>query len=266
MTKPLDLREFKIPIRKLAPLEVFKTRSGDALSYRMYPAWSENLLVLYHGVGSDSRYLCVLASQIAEKGFATVVTPDFRGHGASLGVSDKIQHEQLEIDLEELLIHIKIQRAVSRVALGGHSLGGGFALRVATSTMMQKHFAAFFAMAPYLPGTMQDDLGGWIGEGENGQGFVVNVPEIFRTGQEKTIYSEEYLQAARCPLDQLTQLDEVTRKKIYVSTGEFDQVASPEKQSQFFNQFGVPFEIAKGCDHLNVVAKFPSENMSHFEF
>jgi pimeloyl-ACP methyl ester carboxylesterase len=57
-------------------------------------------MILFHGIGADSVYLAVLASAIASSGVASVVTPDLRCHGVSLGASDQLAIQQLELDLE----------------------------------------------------------------------------------------------------------------------------------------------------------------------
>ncbi|KYG69986.1 lysophospholipase [Bdellovibrio bacteriovorus] len=259
----LDLRKFKIPLGKLAPLETFKTRQGATLSYRLYPAWCEDLIVLYHGVGSDSRYMCVLASALAQAGVANVVTPDFRGHGASLGVSDIIPENQLEIDLEELLIHVKMQRAISRITLAGHSLGGGFTLRVATSEL-HKQFAKFVALAPRLPAHLQafyPNYGGWISPNEDGS-FAVNMPEALRSGQEKITYSKEFLKAASPPDDVMEKLLKLS-PPLKVFTGADDEVDIPERHLELFTKANIPVEIVPGLNHLSIVSK-PDSYLSRF--
>ncbi|KHD87523.1 MAG: lysophospholipase [Bdellovibrio sp. ArHS] len=259
----LDLRSFKIPLGKLAPLETFKTRQGDVLSYRFYPAWCEDLIVLYHGVGSDSRYMCVLASALAKAGYANVVTPDFRCHGASLNSSDRISPNQLDIDLEELLIHIKMQRAVARITLAGHSLGGGFTLRIATSDL-RTQFAKFVALAPRLPEHLQafyPGHGGWISVREDG-GFVVNMPEALRSGQEKLTYSKEFLVAASPSEDVLEKLKTLA-PPLKVFTGAEDEVDIPDRHSELFTKARIPVEILPELNHLTIVSK-PDSYLSRF--
>ncbi|WP_374079252.1 alpha/beta hydrolase [Bdellovibrio bacteriovorus] len=253
--KKLDLRSFKIPLGKLAPQESFRTRQGDLLSYRLYPAWSEDLIVLYHGVGSDSRYMCVLASALASAGIGTVVTPDLRCHGVSLPLSDKISPSQLEIDLEELLIHIKMQRAVSRVTLAGHSMGGGFILRVAVSDM-RSQFTKFVALAPRLPASLKafsNDFGGWITPDAEG-GFSVNMPEAYRTGQEKLHYSAEYLEAVSAPEDLLERL-QTLKPSLSIVMGANDEVDIPSRHQEIFSSIGVPIQLIEGLNHLTIVSK-----------
>ena len=197
----LGLGQFKIPIDKIAPLQRWKDRAGFEMSYRFYPAWSENLVILFHGIGADSVYLAVLASTIASAGVASVVTPDLRCHGVSLGASDVLSKQQLELDLEELYIHLRQQRDFQNVLLAGHSMGGAFACRAAESRALSGLVGAW-GIVPFLPpelGWMQEDRGGWIAE--EGQAYRVLMPSRFQTGREKLLYSKEYIQAVRMPED-----------------------------------------------------------------
>ena len=252
--KTLDLRQFKIPLGKLSSVEKFKTRSGDVLSYRSYSAWSENLIILYHGVGGDSRYMCVLASALAAAGLGTVITPDFRGHGASLGSSDDISVHQLEIDLEELLIHVKMTRPAARVFLMGHSLGGGFALRVAVSDL-RKQFAGFVALAPYLPLELRafnDGLEAWLRWNPDG-GFSVQMEDAFKTGSEKLSYSGAYLAAVAPPARVLEELKRLA-PPVTVIVGSEDEVVSAPCQQQLFDSVGVRVHLIEGLNHLTLVS------------
>lgn len=259
----LDLRSFKIPLGKLAQRERFCTRQGTVLSYRLYPAaWSEDLIVLYHGVGSDSRYLCVLASALAAAGKGIVVTPDFRGHGESLAESDLISPGQLEVDLEELIIHLKMTRALSRITLAGHSLGGGFALRIAVSDL-SRQFVKYIALAPYLPpmlGAFHEGFGGWVTPQESG--FVVNMPEAFKTGQEKLKYSDNYLKAATTP-NNILELLKTKQPPVQVLTGAQDEVVNALKQQELFTMSEIPFTLLPGLNHLSIVAK-PQDYLDFF--
>jgi pimeloyl-ACP methyl ester carboxylesterase len=265
MKLAFDLRDFKIPVDRLGPQESFRTRQKDVLSYRFYSARSENLVILYHGVGGDSRYLCVLASAIAKAGIAQVVTPDFRCHGASLGSTDIIPANQLEIDLEELIIHIKMKTSVKSIILSGHSLGGGFALRVAASDIA-KQFTKFVAIAPYLPksfNALTPDLGGWIFMDPSDDGINVNYPEIFKSGEEKTHYSSEFVTAAVVPEDLLFRLRE-ENVPFAVVTGDRDEVVLGARHVEIFEGMASPVVLEPGLNHLTIVSK-PSVLLSLYE-
>lgn len=251
----LDLKSFKIPLGRVAPLTTFKTRQGDTLSYRLYPAWSEDLVILYHGVGSDSRYMCMLASALAEAKVATVVTPDFRCHGGSRELSDNFSAKQLEVDLEELIIHLKSQRSVTRIILAGHSMGGGFALRIAVSDIRQQ-FAKFVAIAPYLPPDFKVHVpgyAGWITLTDDG-GFQVNMAEVFRSGQEKLQYSAQFVQAVSPPHDLLSRLENL-KPVVHIVSGEKDEVNQAVRYQEIFAPLNVPVDIVPGLNHLTIVAK-----------
>lgn len=259
----LDLKSFKIPLGRVAPLTTFKTRQGDTLSYRLYPAWSEDLVILYHGVGSDSRYMCMLASALAEAKIATVVTPDFRCHGGSRELSDEISGNQLEIDLEELIIHLKSQRSVTRITLAGHSMGGGFALRIAVSDIRQQ-FAKFVAIAPYLPPDFKVHVPGYAGwitfKGDGG--FQVNMAELFRSGQEKLQYSARFVQAVTPPHDLLSRLEKL-KPVVHLVSGEKDEVNQALRYSEIFAPVSVPVDIIPGLNHLTIVAR-PASYLAAF--
>lgn len=201
---PVGLRDFKIPVQKISPLVEFRARNGDSLAYRIYPSWSENLLMLIHGVGGDSRSLAALASHVASVGLATVVTPDLREHGvrphsprASVDRSS-----QLEQDLEETLIHVRQTSAATRIVLGGHSLGAALATRLTLSGAVSLWQSGLLLVAPYLPessGAAHPNWGGWIER--VGNSVYVRMPEAFRTGHETLEYDESFLAAAEPPSD-----------------------------------------------------------------
>lgn len=261
----LNLRDFKIPLNKLASVSTFRTRQGDRLSYRIYPALSETMIILYHGVGGDSRYMCVLASALAAAGVGTVVTPDFRGHGESLNLTADMPINQLEIDLEELLIHLKMQRSFSKVILGGHSLGGGFALRVAVSALASQ-FLEFVALAPYLPpsfGLFYEGLAGWIQPDVGDAGFTVMMPPEYITGQEKLHYSENYL-AAVTPAENLLKALAVKTPLVTLVVGAEDELVQPRRYEELLGPVGIPVNVLPELNHLTLVSK-PESYLSLFK-
>lgn len=256
MKDPAGLGDFKIPLRKLAPLTIFRTRGGEERGYRLYPAWSENLLVLIHGVGGDSRYLAAAAHAIAGAGIATVVTPDLRGHGtAPHGPrASAATPSQLEQDLEETLIHVRLARAFTKIVWGGHSLGAALAGRLALEG--DAWTAGLLLIAPMLPESAGAsgggaDFGGWLAK--TGEGVIrVNMPEFFRTGTEVLEYDESFFRAAAPPDDFVDRIDE-SGLKTRVLLAEGDQVFDAAASERYFAghpRIGV-FKVR--ASHLGIV-------------
>ncbi len=134
----------------LPELQHYTTRDGAALPYRHYPADTDDVLILLHGSGYHSRYLLPLARFISENNFAQVVTPDLRGHGERPQIRGDIAYiRQYEDDLADLIAHIRQTNPAGRILMGGHSSGGGLALRFAGSQYGDE-IAAYLLLAPYI--------------------------------------------------------------------------------------------------------------------
>jgi len=103
-----------------------------------------------------------LADALAAKGVETYA-PDIRGHGGSGTRGDIAFIGQLENDLEDLVAAVRTTSPNEPLILLGHSAGGGFALRIASSPIGSK-FARTVLLAPYLgydAPTNRPDSGGW---------------------------------------------------------------------------------------------------------
>lgn len=146
-------------------LQRFEARDGTALAYRHYPSESPTALIVLHGSGTDSKYLATFAQALADAGAAAVYTPDIRGHGPSPQRRGDIDYiHQLEDDLADFIYHVKTENsAITRLVVGGHSSGGGLAIRFAGGEY--GHLAAaYLLMAPYLghdAPTVRNNSGGW---------------------------------------------------------------------------------------------------------
>jgi len=141
------------------------TRDSSKLFYRYIEGDSDLTIVLLHGSGSEGRYLVPLANKLNSRLNVTVVIPDVRGHGRSRGEFPGDVHYlgQLEHDLEDLLIHIKSFIPSRTLVVGGHSSGGGLAVKYGGNSLSQ--FDGAILLAPYLghqAPTVRPNSGGWV--------------------------------------------------------------------------------------------------------
>jgi alpha-beta hydrolase superfamily lysophospholipase len=139
-------------------------RDGTTLGYRHYPARpqpSGKIAILVHGSSGSSPSIHALADALAARGIETYA-PDIRGHGASGTRGDIAYIGQLEDDLADLVAVIRKSAPTEPLILLGHSAGGGFALRVASSPI-RNLFARTVLLAPYLgyDAPTNRDSGGW---------------------------------------------------------------------------------------------------------
>jgi alpha-beta hydrolase superfamily lysophospholipase len=158
----------------MPPLERYSARDGTELAYRHYPARgaaTEKIAILVHGSSGSSVAVHALADALAARGIETYA-PDIRGHGGSGTRGDIAYLGQLENDLEDLVAIVRKTSPTQPLTLLGHSAGGGFALRVASSPI-QNLFARTVLLAPYLgydAPTNRPDSGGWAS---------ADIPRIF---------------------------------------------------------------------------------------
>jgi pimeloyl-ACP methyl ester carboxylesterase len=145
-------------------LERFSARDGTSLAYRHYlargPA-NDKIAILVHGSSGSSVAAHGLADALAAHGIETWA-PDIRGHGGSGTRGDVAYLGQLEDDMADLVALVR-KTSGAPITLIGHSAGGGFALRMASSEIRDQ-FARTILLAPYLgydaPSSRRDD-GGW---------------------------------------------------------------------------------------------------------
>lgn len=149
-------------------LQSYTTRDGGTLSYRYYAchhyashnhashratqqAAPSTLLVLLHGSSASSHYLAPMAEYLATSAGFDVITPDLRGHGPNPAKRGDVDYiGQLEDDVADLIEHAKREHApYERVVIGGHSSGGGLALRFAAGKQAS-HLAGVVLLAPFL--------------------------------------------------------------------------------------------------------------------
>lgn len=140
----------------------FAARDGTQLAYRVYPGSSDRIAILIHGSSGSSRNMHVLGKALSKNGI-TAFALDLRGHGDSGKHGDIYYVGQLEDDLADFVAFIRPDYPNASIALIGHSLGGGFALRIAGSSLSNL-FDRYILLAPYLnynSPTNRPDNGGW---------------------------------------------------------------------------------------------------------
>lgn len=145
--------------------QTYMPRDGNELFYRFITGKRNTILILLHGSGSEGRYLLQPAQKLSVATGIKVVIPDLRGHGRSaLGRLGDISYMgQYEDDLEDLKQHLIKKYPNSSIILGGHSSGGGLALKYGGGDHMP--FDGYLFLTPYLgykAPTARPNSGGWI--------------------------------------------------------------------------------------------------------
>ncbi|MEZ4592029.1 MAG: alpha/beta fold hydrolase [Chloroflexota bacterium] len=160
---------------EMPDLQPYTARDGAELSYRLYesgthfPGNSEfpgksPVFILLHGSGWHSMQFYPLAKALSEVGAATVVTPDLRGHGFNPAMRGDVAYiGQLEDDLADLIAVLEAQFPDAPIIIGGHSSGGGLAIRFAGGAHGDLA-DGYLLLAPFLKynaPTTRPNSGGW---------------------------------------------------------------------------------------------------------
>lgn len=153
-------------VKEMPPLQQFRARDGDALSYRFYDAPSERILIFIHGSSYHGGGYDELATFVSAAGAAKVVLPNMRGHYFSGRRRGDVEYiGQYEDDIVDLIRELRRQGNMCPIILGGHSSGAGFVLRFAGGLgPQQEAIAGYIALAPIIPRTAAvrgGDAGGW---------------------------------------------------------------------------------------------------------
>lgn len=150
----------------LPDLQPYTTSDGSQLQYRFYASETEteNVLILLHGSGWHSMQFHQLAKALSQNDIAHVYTPDLRGHGFTPEQRGDVNYiGQMEDDIADLIDVVKTQFPQSNIIIGGHSSGGGLAVRFAGSEY-GKLADSYLLLAPYLQynaPTTRPNSGGW---------------------------------------------------------------------------------------------------------
>ena len=150
----------------LPAVDRFQARDGSWLGYRHYAAAGTptgRVAIVIHGSsGSSGGTIHALSQGLAARGVEAFAI-DLRGHGVSGTRGDIGYLGQLEDDLADFVAVLRKSAPTAPITLVGHSSGGGFALRVASSPI-QNLFERTVLLAPYLgydAPTTRPNSGGW---------------------------------------------------------------------------------------------------------
>lgn len=257
----------------------FTARDGKNIFYRYIPGESSIVIILLHGSGTEGRYLIPLAERLNSSLGVTVVIPDLRGHGHSalshLGDIDYLG--QYEDDLEDMNLALRSTHLNSTIILGGHSSGGGLAVKYGGSTL--KEFDGYLLLAPYLgyqAPTVRPNSGGWVQVSQRryaGLAMLNNVGITGLNGYPVLFFNRPHKFADQFQADSYSyRLNEsfspqaysdnlrANEKPILVMVGQNDEVFYVDKFESVFSENAPHAElsIVAGMKHLNL----PSSQMT----
>lgn len=274
-----ELFPLKYQATELPALEPYLARDGAKLLFRRYVSAAPSALhvILLHGSSAHSAYLYAFAHYLSSHNIANVYTPDLRGHGPEpLRGGDIDYIDQLEHDVADLIGFIKQQageEAEPEFIVGGHSSGGGLALRFAGGEYGNLISRAVL-IAPYLghnTAMVKKDAGGWATpnipkimalSALNGLGITAlngakvlnfNLPAAYCNGSETLSYSYRLMKGLH-PVNYKESLMQ-TRVPLLVMIGTADEsLTASEFESSIllFNQ-DVKIAYFNQVTHLGIV-------------
>lgn len=152
------------PLAQPAPESFFVARDGKRRLFRRYDGAGEDVLIMLHGSASDTRYLAGLSRTLTELLPLTVLTLDMRGHGPRAENRGDVAHVgQQEWDIADLIARLRAEKPTGRFLLGGHSMGGGLAIRYGAGTELPRP-DRLILLAPYVDRnapSSRTGTGGW---------------------------------------------------------------------------------------------------------
>jgi len=270
----LQFEELDIDYREIPDLNTYSCRDSTKLNYRYYPSQSNNVIILLHGSAWHSRYFLPLANYISSENLAHVYTPDLRGHGEKPTKRGDIDYiKQLEDDIADLVLVIREKHPKAKLTVGGHSSGGGLALRFAGS-QYRNEADAYLLISPYLKynaPTTRKNSGGWasvhtpriIGLSMlNSSGIRVlnhlpvidfNLPEAYRDGTETLTYSYR-LNTGYAPKNYRKDLKKM-EQPLLILVGGADESFVPEEYLPLVSKYkqDVNVTIVDSMSHMGIV-------------
>ena len=145
-------------------LRRFPARDGEELAYRFYPSTADRILIFIHGSSYHGAGYHVLAAAISLGGAAKVVLPNLRGHYQSGRHRGDVEYiGQLEDDLDDLIGFLRAEHLNGPITLGGHSSGGGLAIRFAGGRHGDavSSYLLLTPIIPQAPTVRGGTAGGW---------------------------------------------------------------------------------------------------------
>jgi alpha-beta hydrolase superfamily lysophospholipase len=271
----LDFEALASAFPRATPEESFVARDGVELPFRYYDGRASTDLILLHGSGAHSLYLSDMAAAIATAGVADVYTPDLRGHGRKPRRRGDIDYiDQLEDDIADLISFIRRRDSKSAVILGGHSSGGGLAIRIAGGGAAARADAYLF-LAPFLEHdapTVRPRSGGWahpkiskiilldllnrVGiTAFNGATVLeFDLPASRRSGFETPAYTYRLMNGF-APRDYRSDISAMCEPAL-VLVGSDDEAFYSDQFAPVFSKFApqARVELVPGVGHLGLVA------------
>ena len=269
----LAFNELFFDYTTLPELESFTARDSMQLAYRHYPAQSDKVIILLHGAGWHSQYFLPLAAFISSEGLAQVYTPDLRGHGPMPERRGDVDYiGQLEDDLADLITMIRKDNPDATLIMGGHSSGGGLAIRFAGSRY-GKQADAYLLLSPFLKynaPTIRPNSGGFahpytkliaglsmlnsvgIHRFDYLTAIEFNMLEEARDGTETLSYSHR-LNTAYAPRNYKKDLRAITQPLLVVA-GTADEVMFADQYEPVISRYtDVEVKLFQDVTHMGVV-------------
>ncbi len=171
LERPAELQSISrargtVDLSSLPAIERFQARDGSWLGFRHYGAGGTptgRIAIVIHGSsGSSGGTIHALSQALSARGVESYAL-DLRGHGVSGTRGDIGYLGQLEDDLADFVGVLRQSQPSAPITLVGHSSGGAFALRVASSPIANL-FERTVLLAPYLgydAPTTRPNSGGW---------------------------------------------------------------------------------------------------------
>lgn len=273
----IDFSEMKLDYSDMPALQSYTARDGTQLDYRYYPSDSNKVLILLHGSGWHSQQFFPLAKYISEQGLAQVVTPDLRGHGMSPKRRGDIDYlGQFEDDLADLIGQLKQGSQLTSIIMGGHSSGGGLAIRFAGGEYADLA-DAYLLLAPFIfynAPTTRPNAGGWakpytariiglsmlnsigIHRFDYLTSIEFNMPESVRNGTETLAYSYR-LNASFAPRDYTKDISAITQPLLLLA-GSADETMFADKyqgliSSTLPDNYKAEVKVLPRISHMGIV-------------